>query len=386
MKKILLSLMLFPALASAIDLDDNGSLKLTGFYSLTGAKVLSGSALGSSQPWTYQQWKCPCTVQNWEYAGVYEKEKGWQFDQESLVGVQIKKDFSPTFSATAQLVARALNPNEGSKPTVDWAYLTWQPSTDSKWTFQAGRFRIPLYYYSDYLYIGYAYPWVRPVPDVYGWPIYAYNGGNVSYRSQLGESDWAMTASAWTGSFTQKNDAYYTRIYYTTPTHDAWKKILGASVSVNNGIFDVRAMMMRHNETAWQDGADGTASYIYQDQPTKIMGISANMDYKNWQIKSELDRFEQVDPAKGINNVYKYALIGVGYNFGAWTPMYTYSQYTTVAEPIESRKTQYLSLRWDFMKNTSLKIQYDISKDKSNYPYKFFGDSKLLSVSVQGTF
>lgn len=386
MKKILLALMMIPAVASAIDLDETGSLKLTGFYSLTGAKVLSGSAQGSSDPWTYQQWKCPCTIQGWEYTGVYEKEKGWQFDQESLFGVQIKKEFSPTLSATTQLVSRALNPNEGSRPTVDWAYLTWQPSNDSKWTYQVGRFRIPLYYYSDYLYIGYAYPWVRPAPDVYGWPIYAYNGANVSYRTQLGDSDWAMTATGWTGSYTQKNDAYYTRIYYTTPTHDSWKKILGGSVSVNNGIFDVRGMLMHHEETAWQDGSDGTASYLLKDQGTTIMGISANMDYKNWLIKSELDRFEQVDMANGINNVYKYALFGVGYTYGAWTPMYTYSQYTTVAEPIEARKSHYLSLRWDFMKNTSLKVQYDISKDKSHYPYKFFGDSKLLSISLQGTF
>ena len=386
MKKILLALMLLPALANAIDLDESGSLKLTGFYSLTGAKVLSGSSQGSSAPWTYQQWKCPCTVQAWEYTGVYEKEKGWQFDQESLVGIQIKKEFSPTLSATAQFVSRALNPNEGSKPTVDWAYITWQPSVDSNFTFQAGRFRIPLYYYSDYLYIGYAYPWVRPAPDVYGWPIYAYNGANVSYRRQLGDSNWAMTAAAWTGSFTQKNNAYYTKIYYTTPTDDSWKKILGGSISVNNGIFDFRAMMMRHNETASQSDPTLGTTYIVKDQPTKIMGISANMDYKNWLIKSEIDRFEQVEPSLGINNVYKYALIGVGYNYGSLTPMYTYSQYTTVNEPIESRKTHVLSLRWDFMKNTSLKVQYDISKDKSRYPYKFFGDSKLLSVSVQGTF
>ncbi|HYD79564.1 MAG TPA: porin [Paucimonas sp.] len=386
MKKILLALALAPAMASAIDLDESGSLKLTGFYSVTGAKVLSGSAQGASGPWQYQEWKCPCSMQNWEYVGMYEKEKGWQFDQESLVGVQIKKDFSPTLSATAQLLARANNPNRGSSPTLDWAYLTWQPAADSAWTFRAGRFRIPLYYYSDYLYIGYAYPWVRPAPDVYGWPIFMYNGANASYSTQLGNSDWAMTASFWTGSYTQKNDAYYTKIYYTTPTHDAWKRIAGSSVAVNNGIFDFRLMLMSHHETAWQDNPDGTKTYLVSNMPTRIMGISGNMDYKNWLIKTEVDRFEQVDPGKNINFIYKYALVGVGYTFGNWTPMYTFSRYTTVAAPVEGRRTQYLSLRWDFMKNTALKVQYDISKDRSQYSYPFFGDSKVLSVSLQGVF
>ena len=386
MKKLVCALLFLPGLASAIDLDESGSLKLSGFYNITGAKVISGSSLGSSTPWNYMQYQCPCSVQNWEYTGIYEKEKGWQFDQESLIGVQIKKEFSSTFSATAQLIARANNPNQGSRPTVDWAYLTWQPSEDSAWTFQAGRFRIPLYYYSDYLYVGYAYPWVRPAPDVYGWPIFAYNGANVSYRTQLGQSDWAMTATAWTGSYSQSNNAYYTRMYYGTPTDDAWKKILGASLTVNNGIFDVRAMMMRHEETVSQNDPVAGTVYLLKDQPTRIYGLSANMDYKNWLVKTEVDRFEQKNPALGINNIYKYALIGVGYNYGAWTPMYTYSQYTTVTEPIEARSSHYLSLRWDFRKNMALKVQYDISKDKSHYSYPFFGDSRVLSVSLQGTF
>lgn len=372
--------------ATAIDLTEDGSLKLTGFYNLTGAKVLSGSALGSKTPWEYQQWKCPCTVQGWEYASVYEKERGFQFDQESLFGVQIKKDFSPTLSVTAQLVSRANNPNHGSRPTVDWLYASWQPAADSAWTFQAGKMRIPLYYYSDYLYIGYAYPWVRPMPDVYGWPIYAYNGANASYRTQLGESSWAATVTAWAGGFTQKNDAYDTKIYYTAPTNESWKRILGGSVSVNNGVFDMRAMMMRYNDTLWQDHPDGSRSTLVDDQSTRIMGISVNMDYKNWLIKTEVDRYEQVDAAKGINNIYKYALVGVGYNWGAWTPMYTFSRYRTVTEPIEGRNTQYLSLRWDVVKNTALKIQYDVTKDRSHYAYPFFGDSKLLSLSVQGIF
>lgn len=383
---VLLVPLLFAGSASAIDLTEDGSLRLTGFYSLTGAKVLSGSALGSSAPWTYQQWKCPCTIQGWEYGAVYEKDKGFQFDQESLIGFQIKKDFSQTLSATAQLVSRALNPNDGSRPTIDWAYLTWQPSADSSWTFQAGKFRIPLYYYSDFLYIGYAYPWVRPAPDVYGWPIYSYNGANVSYRTQLGASDWAATVLAWTGSYTQKNDAYDTKIYYTTPTHESWKNIYGASVTANNGIFDVRGMMMWYKDSLWQDNPDGTRNTFIDSQATRIMGVSANMDYKNWLVKAEVDRYEQIDASKGLNNVYKYALVGVGYQYGAWLPMYTVSRYRTITEPIEGRDTQNVSLRWDFRKNMALKVQYDISKDKSNYAYPFFGDSKLLSVSLQGTF
>jgi hypothetical protein len=386
MKRILFLLLALPGIGQAINLDDSGSFTLTGFYSLTGAKVLSGSAQGSTTPWQYQRWNCPCTIQNWEYVGVYEKSEGWQFDQESLLGVQLKKEFTPTFSATAQLIARTRNPNQGSKPTVDWAYVSYSPAKDSAWTFQAGRLRIPLYYYSDYLYIGYAYPWVRPAPDVYGWPIFTYDGVNATYKTQLGKSDWAATASVWHGNFTRRNNAYDTEIYYTTPTHESWKKITGGFVALNNGVIDVRAMVMKHRANVYQDNPDGSRNYILENKFTRIVGLAANLDYKNWIVKTEIDRFEQVDIPAGIRNIYKYSLVGVGYNWGNFTPMYTRSRYTTVTAPIEGRRTQYFSLRWDFAKNTALKLQYDISKDKSNYPYPFFGDSRLLSVSLQGVF
>ena len=377
---------LLPGSVHAINLDESGSLTMTGFYSLTAGKVLSGSARGANGPWQYQNWKCPCTIQNWEYTGVYQKEKGFQFDQESLLGIQLKKEFTPNFSFTTQLIARALNPNEGSKPTIDWAYLSWNPIKDLPLTVQAGRMRIPLYYYSDYLYIGYAYPWVRPAPDVYGWPIYAYDGVSLTYKQQIGKSDWAMTATGWYGNFTQRNDAYDTLIYYTTPTHESWKKITGAAITLNNGIIDVRGMIMKHRDTVWQDAPGGGRTTLMDNQFTRIIGLAGNIDYNNWIVKAEIDRFEQVNPDLGIRNIYKYALLGVGYNYGNWTPMYTMSRYTTVTQPIEGRRSQYFSLRWDFQKDTALKIQYDITKDKSNYSYPFFGDSRLLSISLQGVF
>ncbi|MFA9218609.1 MAG: hypothetical protein ACEQSK_16110, partial [Sphingomonadaceae bacterium] len=237
-------------------------LELTGFYNLTGARVLSGTAQGSDAPWRYLQYQCPCALQNWEYTAVYERQQGWQFNQESLLGLQIKKEWSPTLSATAQLLVRANNPNRGLRPTLDWAYLSWQPAADSAWTFQLGQFRIPLYYYSDYLYVGYAYPWVRPAPDVYGWPIYAYQGANASYRAQLGQSGWAATAHVWSGSYTQRDNAYDTRLYYASSTNESWTRMLGGYVAANNGIVDVRAMLMRYNDTTWQDGAAGRVTLV----------------------------------------------------------------------------------------------------------------------------
>ena len=69
--------------------------------------------------------------------------------------------------------------------------------------------------------------------------------------------------------------------------------------------------------------------------------------------------------------------------------MFTTSRYMTKPNDISAREgrfTRSASVRWDFAKNLALKLQYDDSKDKSQYDYPFFGDSKLLSVSLQGVF
>ncbi|WP_214279268.1 hypothetical protein, partial [Escherichia coli] len=70
----------------------------------------------------------------------------------------------------------------------------------------------PLYYYSDFLYIGTAYPWVRPPADVYGWPIYAYDGMNAAYTGQWGGI--TVDANLWAGRFDRRDAPYDTKIYY----------------------------------------------------------------------------------------------------------------------------------------------------------------------------
>ena len=313
-------LMIATAGVDAADKNNDGTLTVSGFYSLTGAKLLSDATRDTSNSSLYQNHSCPCNIAVYEYGGVYEKDRGIRFDQESLLGIQIRKKFSPTLSATAQLVSRLRNPNDGSTPTIDWLYVTWQPSGNSGWMLQVGKMRIPIYYYSDQLYVGYAYPWVRPSADVYGTSIYSYNGINASYRTQLGTSDWASTITAWSGSYTQKDDVYLTRLFFGQPTNEAWKRMLGGSVAVTNDVFDIRATMMHMNDIVWRDRAGGAPSTTIVDKYSQFAGLSMNMDYKNFLIKSEIDR---ADVSVGK---YKYGLLGIGYQLGAWTPMYTYSR------------------------------------------------------------
>lgn len=404
-KLVLMVLVLCSGTALAIDLDTAGHFQVTGFYDLTAGKVIGGGYQGmgsydyypvfGTSPTLQPQWRCPCTIQNWEYADVYQFDKGWQADVESLIGAQFTARYDKHFSATAQLVSRSSNGTRADYvPTLDWAYATWKPTEDL--TIQAGQKRIPLYYYSDYLYIGYSYPWVRPAPDVYGWPIYAYQGANVQYQKYLGDSDWVVTTNVWYGNKTNRDDAYDTLIYYGTPTNHTWSNMIGDWTTLSNGTFELRAMMMGYKESMWQDNADGSHAQINHKQFTRIKGVDFNVDWKGIIWKSELNQYTQNVNAPN-RFVYDYYLAGLGYHFWELTPMVTLSHYVVESyyyagarAPTEARSTRYFSLRWDFMKNVALKVQYDLSRDHSEYMQyyglPFLGDSKLFSISLQGVF
>jgi hypothetical protein len=372
--------------AHAINLDEEGRFQLTGFYELTAGKVLSGKAQGQDN-WSYQGYQCPCAVQNWEYVKVYEKDKGWQLDQESLLGLQLNAKLTSSVSATMQVVSRPSSYNVGNyEPTIDWAYASWKVSED--WTLQAGRKRIPLYYYSDYLYIGYAYPWVRPSADVYGWPIFAYDGVTALYTRELGTTGWSMNASLWSGNFTDKDSAYMGKLYYGTKVEESWKRIQGGWVGVSNGVVELRLMHSMYQETTKSTATDGSVSVINDSVFSRVVGASLNVDYEAWLLRAELNKSSQRpnDPSKFV---YNYYLLGGGYKVGQFTPMFTMSRYMTEPTTMAAQEgslTRSASVRWDFMKNTALKLQYDDKKDLSRYSYPFFGDSKMLSVSLQGVF
>lgn len=354
--------------------DDGMKLSLSGFANLTVAKVLSG------KQGTYQQWNCPCTIQNWEYVGVYEQSKGWQADQESLVGMQGTLSVNDALSGTVQVLSR---PNAYSyRPSVDWAYVSY--ALNGEWTAQLGRKRIPLYYYSDFLYIGTAYPWVRPAPDVYGWPIYAYDGANLAYSGSMGAGSWTLEANLWAGSFNTNDDAYDTRIYFTLPTDEAWRDIGGGYATISDGEWSVRFMLMTFKDLQKTHNADGSITVNLDNYRTTIGAFSLNYDGRHFIMRSEFNRFQQA--VSGYT--YNYYLAGGGYKQGPWTAIYTLSHYITslnpFGSPIEGRRTQTLAVRYDLSKNVALKAQYDISVDESKY--NFFGNSNLMSFAVQSSF
>jgi hypothetical protein len=253
------------ARATSIDELADDTLNISGFASLVAGKVLSGDR---QDP--YYRYPCPCFIADYGHGAVYAPT--WQVKQESKVGVQGTYAITPKLSATAQMVGRGV---DGVKTRLEWAYLSYDVS--DSWTVQAGRKRLPIYYYSDFQDVGYAYTWVRPPTDIYGWEIVNYNGINATYRADW--AGWAVKSNVFFGREDSHGNLMQ-RLYYDDPQNVTWKKILGGDLVLSRGMLTTRAIYIQSKVEQYSQ-VDQTSAYPDTDPKAmkqRIYGLAANLD------------------------------------------------------------------------------------------------------------
>ena len=112
------------------------------------------------------------------------------FGQHSLLALQTDVELTETLSFTTQLLAHA---SAARKSGMEWAYLTWRPS--SNWNFKAGKMRTPFYLHSDTIDVGYTYPWIIPPQQVYTPYLFPdFIGLSAAYQFNIGDFDIATEA------------------------------------------------------------------------------------------------------------------------------------------------------------------------------------------------
>jgi hypothetical protein len=362
--------MLCAGTAQAVEVD------FSGFASVVAGRTF-GDCVGDSAMAPKYAASCTRFIADWSHAGVYTPD--WSLSEESRLGLQWTAKFSPTLSGTAQVVGRL---NDGHKVNLEWAYLSWKPAAD--WTLQVGRKRLPLYFYSDFQDIGYAYTTVRPTPDVYGWDVVNYNGANLAYSTEVG--DWSLRSSVFAGSENSK-DNLYTSLSYTEHKTVRWNGIRGIDLELAKDWLTVRASIVQADYEQ-KDQASGQLDV----QPSggtggkhTLYGIAFIADYENWLGRAEFaiaDRGEYAYKAKAN-------LIGIGYRLGKFTPMLSVSDYSETTRFPDAYATTQIStrsavLRYELSTSSALKLQFDRAHDHSVSPYS--GNAKVLSLAYDLVF
>jgi len=129
-----------------------------------------------------------------DYAGYNKGD--FSFDPDSLIGVQAVVPVNDKVSATVQLVTRG---DTHWDTQVDWAYVRYQVTDEFSW--RLGRIRVPFYLYSDFITVGYAYPWITPPYEVYNIPFSNVNGGDVVWLHSFANMDLQIQAYVGSESF-----------------------------------------------------------------------------------------------------------------------------------------------------------------------------------------
>jgi hypothetical protein len=106
----------------------------------------------------------------------------WNNRRLSRAGVQVNARISDQAEAVVQLLGRA---NDDYDVEAHWAYLAYNLTPNLK--LRAGRLVLPFYLHSQYLNVGYAYPWVELPTEIYGAiPIDTMEGLDASWMFQTG--------------------------------------------------------------------------------------------------------------------------------------------------------------------------------------------------------
>lgn len=165
----------------------------------------------------------------------YDTDGG--FKQDTILGLQISKQVNDSTTVTGQLVSRG---SEDYKTESAWAYINFAANDDLD--LRMGRLRVPFYYYSDFLEVGYAYDWVRPPAEVYSVPFSSIDGVDATYRFTLG--DWDNSAQVYYGRYTREGSGV------------DLKNFTGLALSSSSGDFSLRASYHR-----LEIESDGTGSF-----------------------------------------------------------------------------------------------------------------------------
>lgn len=327
--------------------------QLSGYASIVAGKVSNGNEFLADFPKT----------------GVYDND--WSFSPDTSIGVQLSTDINDKLEFVIQAVSNGASDYDVE---LDWAYISYQLSTDL--SFQAGRKRLPLYYYSDFFDVGYAYYWIRPPADNYTWQISNYNGLSLLYQPQLG--DWDSLFNFYYGREDSEENELLSMLINSS-VNETWKNMFGIVAELSQEWVELRFTYMNSQ-------LDRTVNdlVVAEDVKQSFSGVSINLYIENISVLSEFNQYERSASDIHVDT----SMLSVAYNIGEFTPHLTRSmleQDDNIAGGDEYHETRSLGLRWDLNKKTALKIQYDKVKDEGvNIPV--LGDSESISFGIDFVF
>ena len=349
-------------------------VNFSGFLSVGAGQVISNNSGNNTDTF----------ITDYSNAGIYEKDTTYEAD--TNVGIQIDSDLFENIIMRTQWVGYG---SEDFNAKIDWLYLTYEFQPDT--FFDIGRKRLPLYYYSEFFDVGYAYIWVRPPVDNYAWQINHYNGVTLRKNSNFEEIDINFTV--YYGREDSENNLILGELL-SSNIDETWRDMIGAVLSFSRNWLDVRLNVLNGRNDREFYGYSLNNNNIVESNDTvnsfndlefTNYGIAVNLDNDKLLLLTEYTiRNREQDP-----QIHTY-LVSLGYKWNSFSWHLTYSEYKQESFNSglegENHNTRSTGIRCDFHSQAAVKFQYDRFHDQGGTQYNVGGDSETLSIAFDMIF
>lgn len=281
------------------------------------------------------------------------------FSNDSRLGIQISAKVNAKVDVTGQLLATGREDNYNMK--ADWAFVTYHV-TDPL-AVRAGKVKLTTFLISDYIEVGYAYPWIRPPQEVYSAnPISTINGVDMLMRLNFGNATFlfqpyygtsqgaqALVPQEALGLFPVPPPAG--TVVYTDFTAD---RMLGVNMSLGTDIFTIRAGYLQTLVSA--------SAFSVKEEDVKFSSVGGTLDWHNVVLYGEYFQREIAGFANVAFPNQKGFYTTAGYRIGKFLPNVTYAkldentQTGDVGTPLLQTSTT-LGLRYELGTGAALKLE-----------------------------
>ena len=273
----------------------------------------------------------------------------WSTTNDTRIAGHLAAQFTPKISAVLQ-VDSEFHSGNSYQPEVEWANVKYAFTPDAY--IRVGRISLPTFLDSDNRDVGYTYVWIHPPIELYRQLAIAHSDGvDAMYRVDIGEVGNTIKAIIYGENTIERATSksiskdmwgiFDTIEYGQTTTHVGYQERLSASQNLQTGVTG-----------AWVRNSD--------------LSVGVNYDPGDWFAMSEWIQ------RKSTTNITAMYVSG-GYRVKKFTPYLTYSQNSQgyflpgfpppspegIRLANRSQSTVSLGMRWDFMKDTDFKFQYD---------------------------
>lgn len=329
-----------------------------------------------------------------------------RFDVDSRFGLQISSDISEDMTAVAQLLATGSDENFNA--IIEWAYADY--TFNDILSVRGGKIKEPVFLISDYVEVGYAYPWIRPPAEVYSMnPLNTVNGvelliqfpigrNTLSFQPYMGTNSEDIPGTNGAGQFEAVDikgiDIKFSGRGFTVHASSLKTNVATQGVLITDAAFAPPAI----ESVGFDLDAEGNATLTSAGFTVDIANVVVYAEWQDRDIEGS---------AEALFTDQDSSYITVGYRFGQWMPHITLATIdgkaptalaaVTCADPTgcaslggapfgatvgagqfpyAEQTSTTLGLRYEVNDSAALKIEHqivDIESEKNTASYQNFG-------------